>query len=77
MLEQIGRHYGVPLDKVPVIGDSTRDLEAAEAVGARPILVLTGNGEKTAAELAARGAEVETHADLAAAAEALLASERD
>jgi D-glycero-D-manno-heptose 1,7-bisphosphate phosphatase len=30
-----------------VIGDSIRDLEAAQAVGAEPILVRTGNGRKS------------------------------
>jgi D-glycero-D-manno-heptose 1,7-bisphosphate phosphatase len=34
---------------VPSIGDSLRDLQAAEAVGAIPILVRTGKGEKTLA----------------------------
>jgi D-glycero-D-manno-heptose 1,7-bisphosphate phosphatase len=32
---------------VPAIGDSLKDLQAAEAVGAQPILVLTGKGPKT------------------------------
>jgi D-glycero-D-manno-heptose 1,7-bisphosphate phosphatase len=39
--------FGVDLDQVPVIGDGLRDLQAAAAIGARPILVLTGKGEKT------------------------------
>jgi len=30
-----------------MIGDSIRDLEAAAAVHAQPLLVLTGNGKKT------------------------------
>lgn len=32
---------------VPAIGDSYRDLVAAELVGAKPILVKTGKGERT------------------------------
>jgi D-glycero-D-manno-heptose 1,7-bisphosphate phosphatase len=32
---------------VPVVGDSRRDLEAAAAAGAKPFLVLTGNGKET------------------------------
>lgn len=47
LFEEIARRFGVPLDGVPVIGDSLRDLQAAAAVGAQPILVLTGNGKKT------------------------------
>ena len=35
---------------MPCIGDSLRDLQAAEAVGAKPMLVLTGKGEKTLRE---------------------------
>ena len=47
MLFDIGRRFGVELTGVPCIGDSLRDLQAAEACGAQPILVLTGKGEKT------------------------------
>jgi D-glycero-D-manno-heptose 1,7-bisphosphate phosphatase len=47
MMKEIGVRFGVDLTGVPVIGDSLRDLLAAEACGAQPILVLTGKGEKT------------------------------
>ncbi len=47
MLEEIAHRFGVDLNGVPVIGDSLRDLQAAVAVGAQPILVLTGKGKKT------------------------------
>jgi len=50
MLERIGACFNADLTGVPAIGDSLRDLEAAAAVGALPILVLTGKGEKTRAE---------------------------
>ena len=39
--------FNVDMTGVPCIGDSLRDLQAAEAVGAQPMLVLTGKGEKT------------------------------
>lgn len=58
LLQQLGDHYGVSLAGVPVIGDSSRDLEAALAVGARPILVLTGNGERTRREMSATKMDV-------------------
>jgi D-glycero-D-manno-heptose 1,7-bisphosphate phosphatase len=32
------------------VGDAQRDLEAAAAAGARPVLVLTGKGMQTRAE---------------------------
>jgi len=47
MLEEIGRRFGVEMTGVPAVGDSSRDLLAAEIVGAQPFLVLTGKGEKT------------------------------
>lgn len=47
LLLQVADALDVTLDNVPVVGDSLRDLEAAAAVGANPILVRTGNGSKT------------------------------
>ena len=72
MLLEIARRYNASLAGVPAIGDSLRDLQAASAAGARPILVLTGKGERT---LAAGGLpeSTEIHKDLAAAAMALTA----
>lgn len=75
LLRQIEAHYGIALRGMPAIGDSCRDLEAAWRVGARAILVRTGNGPETERRLAA-GAAVEVFADLAAAATALIAETR-
>ena len=47
MLEEIAARFHTELKGVPSIGDSLKDLQAAEAVGAQPILVLTGKGKKT------------------------------
>ena len=47
MLEEIAARFHADLKGVPSIGDSLKDLQAAEAVGAQPILVLTGKGRKT------------------------------
>ncbi|MDH5480733.1 MAG: HAD-IIIA family hydrolase, partial [Nitrosomonas sp.] len=47
MYTEIIQRYGVDLKNVPIIGDSLRDLQAAAAIGAKPILVLTGKGKKT------------------------------
>ena len=47
LYQQIAKRSNHPLQDVPVIGDSMRDLEAAVSVGARPILVRTGKGEQT------------------------------
>jgi len=72
MLLEIAERFNLALAEVPVIGDSLRDLQAASAAGARPVLVLTGKGEKT---LKAGGLPegTEIHQDLAAAAMALAA----
>ncbi|MFA6309929.1 MAG: D-glycero-beta-D-manno-heptose 1,7-bisphosphate 7-phosphatase [Sterolibacterium sp.] len=48
MLQEIAARYNTELDGVPLVGDSLRDLQAAAAIGALPILVLTGKGAKTA-----------------------------
>jgi D-glycero-D-manno-heptose 1,7-bisphosphate phosphatase len=47
MLEEIAVRFHTELKGVPCIGDSLKDLQAAEAVGGQPILVLTGKGAKT------------------------------
>jgi D-glycero-D-manno-heptose 1,7-bisphosphate phosphatase len=47
LLEEISRRFNTLLKDIPVIGDALRDLQAAAAVGAQPILVLTGKGVQT------------------------------
>jgi D-glycero-D-manno-heptose 1,7-bisphosphate phosphatase len=70
MLLEIARRFNVSLADVYMVGDAQRDLEAAAAAGARPVLVLTGKGKKTRDEgKAPPGTEV--FADLAAFAEHL------
>jgi D-glycero-D-manno-heptose 1,7-bisphosphate phosphatase len=65
MLLEIARRLNVDLEGVPVVGDSLRDLQAAAAAGAQPVLVLTGKGRKTReAGGLPRGTAV--HSDLAA-----------
>lgn len=67
----IASRLGVALEGIPAVGDSLPDLGAARAVGARSMLVLTGNGQTTLEH--AEGLEgVEVYKDLSAVAEALL-----
>ncbi|MCH8959033.1 MAG: D-glycero-beta-D-manno-heptose 1,7-bisphosphate 7-phosphatase [Proteobacteria bacterium] len=73
LLNAIASHFDISLEHVPVIGDSARDLEAADAAGAEPVLVLTGNGEKTRAGLP-DDSVVPVYADLSAAVDGLLAA---
>lgn len=72
LLREIRRRTGISLREAPVIGDARRDLEAARQVGARPILVRTGKGERTERELPQDFGEVPTFDDLAAAVDHLL-----
>ena len=46
MLLEVARRFNVPLDQAYMVGDTLRDLQAAAAAGARPVLVLTGNGAR-------------------------------
>jgi D-glycero-D-manno-heptose 1,7-bisphosphate phosphatase len=70
MLLEVARRFNVAIEDVSMVGDSRKDVEAAAAAGARPVLVLTGNGAKTQAEgNLPRGTTV--HADLAAFARQL------
>ena len=72
LLMQIAQHFGLPLQGVAVVGDSERDLQAAVAVGARPILVRTGNGKLTEQRLAAERGDIEVYDDLASAIATLI-----
>jgi D-glycero-D-manno-heptose 1,7-bisphosphate phosphatase len=69
MLIEIGERMGVTLEGVPAVGDALRDLQAAAAVKAQPILVLTGKGSATQHEPLPPGTLV--YPDLAAVAKAL------
>ena len=72
VLHEIADRLHVTLDGVPCVGASPEFLETALSAGARPMRVRTGEGMA-----AARGGpaldEVETHDNLAAAVDALLA----
>lgn len=52
ILEAIEAEFNTSVQGLPFIGDSLRDLQAGEAKGCQPILVLTGNGEATLKALA-------------------------
>lgn len=71
LLLRLAKFFGTDLDGVPVIGDSLRDLEAAVAVGATPILVRSGNGRSTEASLPKSLRNIAVYDNLAEAANAL------
>ncbi|MEK9776221.1 MAG: D-glycero-beta-D-manno-heptose 1,7-bisphosphate 7-phosphatase [Quisquiliibacterium sp.] len=64
MLQEILQRFDADPTSVTMVGDSLRDLQAAEAVGINPVLVLTGKGSRT---MKAGGLPARTvvHADLA------------
>lgn len=64
MLLEIGRRFNVPLEDAYMVGDAQRDLQAATAAGARPVLVLTGKGQATQ-DAGGLPAETRVFADLA------------
>jgi D-glycero-D-manno-heptose 1,7-bisphosphate phosphatase len=74
MLKDIARRLQADLERVPFIGDSMADIQAAQAAGAQPILVRSGNGRQTEAQHRAALAGVAIYDDLAAAATALIAA---
>ena len=47
LLKAFAADFDAELAKIFVVGDSLRDLQAAQAVGAQPILVKTGKGQQT------------------------------
>ncbi len=77
MLLEISDRLGIGLSGVPVVGDSLRDLEAAEEAGAMPVLVKTGRGRLTQeklskGELSHTLGQTPVYADLAAFTDAVL-----
>jgi len=52
MIDAIEAEFNISAEGFYFVGDSLRDLQAAVTKGCKPILVKTGNGEKTLTQLA-------------------------
>ncbi len=76
LFRDIETRMGTSLLNVPAVGDSLRDLQAAQRVGARPCLVLTGKGKGTQQKLAGLG-DVAVFDSLAGFVAALLQTDED
>jgi D-glycero-D-manno-heptose 1,7-bisphosphate phosphatase len=80
LMRQIGERYAVDLKGVPAVGDSLRDLQAAQAAGCEAHLVLTGKAgamsEEALATMLAQVPGTVVHPDLDAFAESLLRRDR-
>ena len=72
LFKQITQQFHCDLHGVYAVGDSLRDVEAARAVGALPILVRTGKGARIAQQDVP--GDIPVYDDLAAFVDALLAA---
>lgn len=78
LLQAIEAELGETVAGCYFIGDSLKDLQAARAMACKPILVLTGKGEKTRTQLTAADVDlanpgdIPVYSDLADAARAIL-----
>ncbi len=72
LLLQIERELGIDLSQTSVVGDSLRDIQAAAAIGAKPVLVLTGKGTTTLDQIK-HEQRIDIYQNLAEFAELLIA----
>ena len=76
LLHEIGRRYSADLSQVPVVGDTLRDLQAAQAAGCEPHLVLSGRAaglsDDALIDITSQVRGTRVHADLGAFADHLL-----
>lgn len=71
MFKHIADTFNADLKDVFAVGDSLRDLQASVALGCKPVLVLTGKGERTKAEGNLPAGTLE-YKDLSTAVDAML-----
>lgn len=57
LLAEISSRFQIGLDDVLFVGDTLSDIKAANAAGAKPVLVKTGKGERTLKKLSEHGFE--------------------
>ena len=57
LLNEISVRFQTRLDDVFFVGDTISDIKAANAAGAKPVIVKTGKGERTIEKLAEHGLE--------------------
>lgn len=73
MLREIARDFNVKPKKLTFVGDSWKDLAAARDIGARGLLVLTGQGKPTLGRERGQGRKPASFTDLSAVADHLVA----
>jgi len=76
LMRQIGQRYGLDLRTVPMLCDTLRDLQAAQAAGCEPHLVLSGRAAELSdtqlLEMSAQVPSAEVHDDLSGFVDFLL-----
>ncbi|HSW05404.1 D-glycero-beta-D-manno-heptose 1,7-bisphosphate 7-phosphatase [Aquabacterium sp.] len=76
LMKEIGKRYGIDLRLVPMVADTLRDLQAAQAAGCEPHLVRTGRSqlmsEEQLAHVLALVPGTVVHEDLAAFADYMM-----
>lgn len=87
LVDAIEAEFNISAEGFYFVGDSLRDLQAAITKGCKPILVKTGNGEKTITQLADASLQtdaptitpdqVQVFDDLASAADFIIANDSD
>lgn len=73
LLLQLADRLGIDLRGIPFVGDSLSDIQAATQAGATPLLVRTGNGERTLQNREALPESVQVFDDLSDCVSQLLA----
>ncbi|MBN2606207.1 MAG: D-glycero-beta-D-manno-heptose 1,7-bisphosphate 7-phosphatase [Thiotrichales bacterium] len=72
MLQAIQNRFDVSLVGCPMIGDSIADIQVAQSMKMKPLLVKTGKGERTLAKNAPELSDVPVYDNLLTAVESLL-----
>jgi len=75
LLQQIQKKYGLTMSETFFIGDSFVDVQAAQSVGCKPILVLTSNGQAALEKYPELG-EIPYFANLAKAVNYVLSAQK-
>jgi len=75
LLTEIGNRFQTSLENVLFVGDNMNDVIAAQAAGAKPVLVKTGKGRKTADLIAEnKSMNIPVYEDLADVVNSILVS---
>ena len=74
LLNQIRQFHPGTIGTLTFVGDSVKDIDAAIAGNAEPVLVLTGNGTATLKVVQQRALAIEVYSDLAAFAKARISA---